>query len=130
MFTICYVSSAKPGITPDELEELFAITEKNNSASNITGLLLYQSGKFLQVLEGDEELLKNLFSIIEQDSRHNNIFVILKQKCEHRIFENYISRFSIVNSKEELKTVEIYLNQIEDTPNLRYIKGLLEPFLL
>ena len=130
MFTICYVSSAYPGITEDQLNELFTTTQKNNTASNITGLLLYQSGKFLQVLEGDDDELKNLYEKIEQDSKHNNIFVILKQKCKRRIFENYESRFSIVKSKEDLRTIETYLNQIEDSPNLKYIKGLLEPFLL
>ncbi|MBT8276229.1 MAG: BLUF domain-containing protein [Bacteroidia bacterium] len=130
MYTICYVSSARVNITEDELTDLFGITEKNNIGKNITGILLYESGKFLQVLEGEETVLKNLYEKIEADSRHNNIFVILNQKCKRRIFEKYASRFSIVKSKEELQTIEIYLNQIEDSPNLKYVKGLLEPFLL
>ena len=130
MFTICYISSARSGITEEDLSKLFSITQKYNTAGNITGILLYQSGKFLQVLEGEEDTLLNLYEKIEQDSRHNNIFVILKQKCKRRIFENYESRFSIVKSKEELQTIETYLNQIEDSPNLKYVKGLLEPFLL
>jgi hypothetical protein len=130
MYTICYVSSARVGITQEELTNLFGITEENNSAHNITGILLYESGKFLQVLEGNEVVLKNLFEKIEADSRHNNIFVILNQKCKRKIFENYASRFSIVKSKEELQTIETYLDQIEDSPNLKYIKGILEPFLL
>jgi hypothetical protein len=75
-------------------------------------------------------VLKNLFEKIEQDSRHKNIFVILKQQCRRRIFENYASSFSIVKSKEELYKIETYLNQIDDSPNLKYVKGLLEPFLL
>lgn len=130
MYTICYVSSARVGITQEELTKLFGITEENNSAHNITGILLYESGKFLQVLEGNEVVLKNLFEKIEADSRHNNIFVILNQKCKRKIFEKYASRFSIVKSKEELQTIETYLDQIEDSPNLKYIKGILEPFLL
>ncbi|MBT8263544.1 MAG: BLUF domain-containing protein [Bacteroidia bacterium] len=124
------MSSARVNITEDELTDLFGITEKNNIGKNITGILLYESGKFLQVLEGEETVLKNLYEKIEADSRHNNIFVILNQKCKRRIFEKYASRFSIVKSKEELQTIEIYLNQIEDSPNLKYVKGLLEPFLL
>ena len=130
MFTICYVSSAREGITQEDLNALFSITQVYNREGNITGILLYQSGKFLQVLEGEEDVLLDLYEKIEQDSRHNNIFVILKQKCKRRIFENYKSRFSIVKSKEELQTIQTYLNQIEDSPNLKYVKGLLEPFLL
>ncbi len=130
MYTICYVSSARVDITEDELTALFRTTENNNTSNNITGILLYKSGKFLQVLEGEETVLKSLYEKIEADPRHNNIFVILNQKCKRRIFENYASRFSIVKSKEELQTIETYLNQIEESPNLKYVKGLLEPFLL
>ena len=130
MYTICYVSSARVDITEDEMTNLFGTTENNNTRNNITGILLYESGKFLQVLEGEEAVLKSLYEKIEADTRHNNIFVILNQNCKHRIFENYASRFSIVKSKGEFQTIETYLNQIEDSPNLKYIKGLLEPFLL
>jgi hypothetical protein len=124
------VSSARMDITEDELTALFRTTQNNNTGNNITGILLYKSGKFLQVLEGAESMLKSLYEKIEADSRHNNIFVILNQNCKRRIFENYASRFSIVKSKEELQTIETYLNQIEESPNLKYVKGLLEPFLL
>lgn len=130
MYTICYVSSARVDITEDELTNLFGTTENNNTRNDITGILLYESGKFLQVLEGEEAVLKSLYEKIEADTRHNNIFVILNQNCKRRIFENYASRFSIVKSKGEIQTIETYLNQIEDSPNLKYIKGLLEPFLL
>jgi hypothetical protein len=130
MYTICYISSARADITENELTQLFGTTENNNTGKNITGILLYESGKFLQVLEGDEQVLKSLYEKIEADSRHNNIFVILNQPCKRRIFENYASRFSIVKSKEEIQTIETYLNQIEESPNLKYVKGLLEPFLL
>ena len=130
MFTICYVSSAHSNLSEIELNKLFTTTKSNNNNRNITGILLYESGKFLQVLEGEEIELQKLFENIKEDSRHNNIFVILKQKCNRRIFENYESRFSIVKSKDELHPIEKYLNQIDDSPNLKYIKGLLEPFLL
>lgn len=130
MHTICYVSSARSNITQDELTHIFNFTEDKNTSMNITGILLFESGKFLQVLEGEESLLKNLFEKIETDSRHNNIFVILNKKSKRKIFANYASHFSIVKSKEELKSIESYLDQIEDAPNVKYIKGILEPFLL
>lgn len=131
MFTICYVSHAIDNLDQKELDELFEYTSSNNNAKNITGILLFETGNFLQVLEGEEEILRNLFEKIKADSRHKNIFVILNQVSENRVFENYASRFSIVKSKDDLQKIETYLNQIEDTnPNLKYIKGLLEPFLL
>ena len=131
MYTICYVSSVKPGLSQEELEDLFTSTEKYNTESDITGILLYESGKFLQVLEGKKEELTELYDKIAEDSRHGNIFVILKSESKKRIFEDYSSRFSIVKTKEDLQKIETYLNEIEDAiPNLKYVKGILEPFLL
>ena len=131
MFTICYVSSAKPGLSQEELESLFNATQQYNISEDITGILLFESGKFLQVLEGPKDLLNDLYEKIKEDDRHENIFLILKSRTKQRIFEEYSSRFSIVKSKEDLQKIEAYLNQIEDAiPNLRYVKGVLEPFLL
>lgn len=131
MYTICYVSSAKPDLSKEQLESLFSATQQYNISEDISGILLYESGKFLQVLEGPKELLTSLYTKIEEDDRHENIFLILKSNTRKRVFEDYSSRFSIVKSKEDLQKIETYLNQIEDAiPNLRYVKGVLEPFLL
>ena len=114
MYTICYVSSARSGLEKERLETLFSKTEHNNTSKDITGILLYESDKFLQVLEGEKETLLNLYDKIEKDDRHQNIFVILNGRSKQRIFEDYASRFSIVKTKEDLQKIEAYLNQIED----------------
>ncbi len=131
MYTICYVSNTHSELRDTALEALFSETTKNNTSNNITGILLYESGNFLQVLEGDEEILKNLFDKIKADSRHRNIFVILSKTSERKIFKNYASGFSIVKSKQDLLNIKAYLDQIDQNiPNLKYVKGILEPFLL
>ena len=131
MYTICYVSKGKDGLTTDDLEELFGYTLEYNTEHNITGILLYKAGSFLQVLEGNKQTLVSIFERIEQDPRHKEIFTILKGPCKRRIFGNYASRFSIVKTQEDLENLERYLNQVEENiPNLKYVKGILEPFLL
>lgn len=131
MYTICYVSKGKDDLTTDDLEELFGYTLQYNTEHNITGILLYRSGSFLQVLEGEKEILIPIFGRIQEDPRHKEIFTILKGPSKKRIFADYASRFSIVKTKEDLDNIEKYLNQIkENIPNLKYVKGMLEPFLL
>ena len=131
MYTICYVSKGKDDLTTDDLEQLFGYTLQYNTEHNITGILLYRSGSFLQVLEGEKEILIPIFERIQEDPRHKEIFTILKGPSKKRIFADYASRFSIVKTKEDLDNIEKYLNQIkENIPNLKYVKGMLEPFLL
>lgn len=131
MYTICYVSKGKDDLTTDDLEQLFGYTLQYNTEHNITGILLYRSGSFLQVLEGEKEILIPIFGRIQEDPRHKEIFTILKGPSKKRIFADYASRFSIVKTKEDLDNIEKYLNQIkENIPNLKYVKGMLEPFLL
>jgi hypothetical protein len=125
------VSKGKDDLSTDDLEELFGYTLKYNTEHNITGILLYKSGSFLQVLEGAKDTLLSIFERIEEDPRHKEIFTILKGPSKKRIFGDYASRFSIVKTEEDLENIERYLDQVEDNiPNLRYVKGILEPFLL
>ena len=47
--------------TPGALTELLAKARKNNQALGVSGLLLYHRGSFLQVLEGEEQVVDALF---------------------------------------------------------------------
>ena len=62
---------------------------KNNNENNISGLLLYHSGCFLQLLEGKEKDVENTFDRISQDKRHQNLITIIKTSCNERIFKNW-----------------------------------------
>jgi len=129
-YTICYVSSEKDkDIT--NLTNLFSTTLANNNKKDITGILLYLEGTFLQVLEGNQEDLKTLFDKIKQDVRHKDIFVIINKGIDQRIFDQYKSGFDTIESKEDLLKLQQYLtNYKKDLDSSKSILGILEPFLL
>ncbi|RFN59806.1 BLUF domain-containing protein [Marixanthomonas ophiurae] len=130
-YTICYVSSASRELENNELENLFYEVQTNNDDADITGVLLYYYGNFLQVLEGEKDILLDLFESIKKDKRHKNIITIFNKQNEHRIFEGYKSGFSIVKTKSDLKNLKEYLNKTKDTtPFSTSVLGLLEPFLI
>ena len=54
MYYIVYLSSASKLFTEDELKEIVDISVKNNTRLGITGMMLYNEGNFIQVLEGEE----------------------------------------------------------------------------
>ncbi|WP_051957605.1 BLUF domain-containing protein [Altibacter lentus] len=131
MHTICYLSNKVPHVDLHNIEELFETTQRNNLSNNITGILLYLDGNFLQVLEGKKEVIGPLFDSIMKDARHTSIFVILDKSIDDRTFNHYRSGFSVVKNQTDLSNLKEYLNTTVDIKTLsKSILGILEPFLL
>lgn len=85
----------------------------------------------MQVLEGEKQTLETLFEKIKLDTRHHEIFVILNGKSRTNIFKNYATGFSIAKSTEEFKRITAYLKTFRnEIPNVKYVNGLMEPFLI
>jgi len=100
MYYIVYLSSASKLLTEDELKEIVDTSIKNNIRLGITGMMLYNEGNFIQVLEGEEEIVKNRYSIIEQDSRHLGILVLTDGHIENRTFPDWSMGFKIIPASE------------------------------
>jgi hypothetical protein len=97
MHHLVYASSSK-NLMP--LEELNSILEKarvSNSANNITGLLLYNDGNFLQVLEGEKGLIHSCYNKISKDPRHRGIITLLDEPISYRSFEEWSMAFISYN---------------------------------
>ena len=111
--TICYVSSANKNHEGFNLENLFLTTKANNLKNSITGVLIYQGGNFLQILEGDKTLVNKLFKRIKNDFRHTNTLQLLNTNISSSIFEDYKTGFETIDSRQEIKGLENYLNWLK-----------------
>jgi hypothetical protein len=87
IYTSKYVGRAED--IDDVLADIVVRSEINNLEFGITGLLFYQNGRFIQVLEGERDSLEGLMSILEQDDRHENIQRIIDQAIKKRAFEEW-----------------------------------------
>jgi len=130
-YTICYTSKAAPDIQTETLEQIFETTKKNNHDSGIQGILLYGMNTFLQVLEGDKEILIKLYEeVISKDPRHTDIYEIINRPSTMSVFSTYYSKFNIVTTSEELDRIKTYLKQHQINSTAGKINRLLNPFLL
>lgn len=129
--TLCYISKQKEILSSSNLEDLFQFVVKTNTTLNISDVLLHNNNFFLQVLEGDKDSIQDLFAKIRRDQRHHELLLILNQKVENRIFNNYEATFSVLKSKEDIERLNNYLstNSFKDKYS-ENIKTLIEPFLL
>jgi hypothetical protein len=105
MYQILYLSSAVKPFTDEELEALLNNARVANKKVNVTGLLVYHDGNFIQLLEGEEADVKAIFAKIKQDLRHRGIIELIDKDADARIFPEWSMGFKTLNSNDfsELK---------------------------
>ena len=112
---IVYVSTATATVlTPEDLRALLTGSHERNSRAGITGLLLYQNGQFMQVLEGEELAVKTLFGKISRDHRHHGIIPLLQEPVAERQFPNSAMAFRDLD-QEAIRRTAGY-SEFLDTP--------------
>ena len=86
---LIYVSSELVDYDENRLIELLTLARKKNERHNITGLLLYQDGCFMQVIEGSEKDIDQLSANIKNDKTHTGILCLVKHPIENRDFPEW-----------------------------------------
>jgi len=105
MIQVSYVSrSAEPMASADLLELLYQC-RSNNSAHNVTGLLLYANGTFLQTIEGEQEVIDELVETIFADPRHAEAELLYRREIPERQYSEWSMGFEEV-SDESLQEVD------------------------
>ena len=94
---VIYVSEISD-TSSDSLTDIYDISQKNNSESGISGCLLIGSNSYLQLLEGPESAVKNLYSKIKVDSRHKNVKKLFEQHIEEKLFSSWSMKFAPFNN--------------------------------
>jgi hypothetical protein len=91
MYYIIYSSYATQPFDDERLKDLLIQSRDKNSSIGITGMLFYFDDKFIQLIEGEEQVVKELSDKIAKDNRHE-YFVILK---EGEIVDRYFADWSM-----------------------------------
>jgi hypothetical protein len=90
---LIYVSSASYMMSNQELSSLLTKARENNHALNVTGMLLYSSGNFVQPLEGTRASLNEIYAKIYKDPRHYNIIKLFDREINQREFAEWSMGF-------------------------------------
>lgn len=90
---LIYVSTAPAELDTVGLDRILETAVRHNQQQDITGMLLYAAGSFMQVLEGEAAAVDETFRRIEADPRHRDIFVIDRAPIAARSFERWSMGF-------------------------------------
>jgi hypothetical protein len=90
---LIYVSTAAHPLSEDELREIHDSATRRNAVQEVTGLLLYSNGSFMQVLEGEREAVHDVMSRIQHDCRHHSIDILTESRVDSREFGRWSMGF-------------------------------------
>lgn len=86
---LTYKSLATAAPSEPDLRALVSKARSRNRKLNVTGMLIYEGGSFLQTLEGPKEKLETLWSSIKHDTRHEHIEVLSEHIAPARLFSDW-----------------------------------------
>jgi len=101
-YRLIYRSVATDALNDAELRSIAMFSALNNKAANISGLLLHHNGQIMQVLEGKEAEIKDLYARIEKDPRHVNVTLLVNGPCTSPVFKAWSMGYRPVNSPGEI----------------------------
>jgi hypothetical protein len=102
-FQLAYVSTASKPMKRSDLLELLERAREINRERHVTGLLLYQGGHFVQILEGERETVRALFAHIAHDPRHFHVTELFEQELEQRHYAEWSMGFQALDGTEWLE---------------------------
>ena len=100
MLSLIYVSTSVKLLNDEELLDILKASRENNSSKDVTGLLLYKGGNFMQVLEGPDEAVEALYEKIKTDPRHKDVNVLSREQVSARQFPAWEMAFQNLDNPE------------------------------
>ncbi len=84
-------------LTEKEINSILYQSRISNAEKGITGILLRIENLFLQILEGEEEIVCGLFQKIKNDRRHRHCIMFSKTSLQVRQFSKWALDYKAIN---------------------------------
>ena len=108
--TLTYTSRARIDLGDEDLAAIHQTARHFNALDGISGLLLFDGARFLQIVEGAEDAVDNLVERLRMDPRHSAFEIRDERLVERRSFPDWSMELVRVsagygNSKDEVAAV-------------------------
>jgi Sensors of blue-light using FAD len=111
VFELIYVSRANPALMSRGVRQNLRIQAQiKNARHGITGLLLYSNGLIMQVLQGDESVVRACYGLIAEDNRHREVEVMRAQMIPARTFAEW--SMALIDIEAPVSTSEIKMLEV------------------
>lgn len=93
MIHLIYISSATRDLSEMDLLDLLHQSRDRNKRQNVTGMLLFKDGAFLQVLEGEADDVDEIYASITLDDRNAGNYMVEREEIVERNFTQWSMGF-------------------------------------
>lgn len=100
LFQLIYSSAATERMPKSKLYKILLGARSRNASLDVTGLLVFVNGVFLQILEGERDTVLTLMKRISSDPRHSNVKVFQETAVEQRTFPSWRMAYVTPSTKE------------------------------
>ena len=125
--------SVEPDLTNADLDRILVSARRRNLAQDITGMMIYHGGEFVQILEGRKESIENVYEkFICPDTRHTAINKVLENTITHRSFGEWSMGFvgtSEIDLRMPLSAMGIVMNLLSDEAKSKPLSFALSAFV-
>ncbi|MFS0735161.1 BLUF domain-containing protein [Microbacterium sp. 1P10UB] len=101
LLSVTYSSAATADFDDADLAALLAQSRESNERLGLTGMLLYRSGRFIQILEGPRQAVRDLVARIGRDSRHADMRILLEERVPARWFSDWTMGYEPIAASGE-----------------------------
>ena len=85
-YFLIYTSVPSRKLTSEEVENLLSASRRTNEIHKITGMLLCLPENYIQLIEGPEKEIRQLYLNLTKDRRHNRVTILKEGIIEKRFF--------------------------------------------
>ena len=108
--TLTYTSRARLDLGEGDLNDIHQTARHLNALDGVTGLLLFDGSRFLQIIEGSESAIDNLVERLRMDRRHSAFEIRDERFVDRRSFEDWSMELLRVSAgykaaREEVATI-------------------------
>jgi hypothetical protein len=93
VYHLLYVSEAPDSLNYSDLLDILKVARDFNEKNQISGVLIYRDGFFIQLLEGDKNKIDQLMKNIKKDPRNHSIRILIESESSGRIFGDWSMAF-------------------------------------
>jgi hypothetical protein len=87
--TLTYTSRAKLDLSAQDLADIHQTARHLNALDGVTGLLIFDGSRFLQIIEGSEEAIDALVERLRRDRRHSAFEIRDERPVDARSFPHW-----------------------------------------
>lgn len=94
-------------VRPDDIAQIVTTSRANNQKVAVTGMLMFTSDVFLQIMEGRRDHVSDTFMRISNDPRHKNVRLVSLAEVDSRLLTDWGIEY-IAHTRDSLAEFKRY----------------------